>query len=179
MTLEAHVVGTTAIPAAVDWLAAAVMVAGTVGTIACRGRELRSAALVAAVLGATTTVTLWIVAGSAPASPGYRLSVAAPVRDAAVTSPVTLRLCGTDTAGRRAAVPGGDRLVSVSVDGAQTVERPAATMALTLSPGQHRLHIEVLSVDHRQFAPPLAADVSISVTGTGALAARGDACSAS
>lgn len=106
MIRGAHIVGTTSISAALDWAAAAVvMVIGAVGIFAARGRELRSAGLLAALLGASATVTPWVVAGSAPSSPGYRLRIAAPAQDASVTSPVTLELCGTDLAGHGAAVP--------------------------------------------------------------------------
>src|SRR5205807_6067043 len=117
-------------------------------------------------------VVVNVVASSAPSSPGYAISLAVPRDGASVTTPVLVTACGRNPDGTAAAVPGPDRVLSLFIDGRQTFETRTATVALQVGPGRHRLRVEVLTTDHREFLTPLQASVSIDVVGTGPVVDR-------
>ena len=127
---------------------------------------LAGSALIAVLVG---FVTRW-----PPTRPLYTISLAQPRAGDATTSPVVILVCGRLAGGAGTVIPGADRVVSVSLDGKQTEVAHSPLLALQASAGRHRLRVEILSGDHREFVPPLTADAAIEVSGEAppALSAR-------
>lgn len=167
MTAPAHIVSTSGLPGLVGWLVAAVLAVAVAVAVLGRGRRLRATGLVVAVAAGGTTVVLWTYTTSTPTAPGYVLALSSPAAGSDVTSPVTVVVCGRTPDGAPAVVPGSGRLVSMSVDGRQVAERADDTVILEIPTGSHRIRVEVLTTDHRQFSPPLAIETSIVVVGVG------------
>ncbi len=46
----------------------------------------------------------------------------------------------------------------------------ADTAAVTVAPGTHTLRVELVTTDHRAYAPPVLTDETITVSGLGPLA---------
>jgi hypothetical protein len=81
-----------------------------------------------------------------------------------VTSPLTVRVCASGST-----VPGSGRLLSVSIDGHQVAEVNADAAVMTAAAGEHTLRVELVTSNHREYAPPVLTDETVSVTGAGAL----------
>ncbi len=94
------------------------------------------------------------------------LRIAAPPPGAPVTSPLVVRVCATGTS-----VPGAGRLLGISVDGRQVAEVNADTAAVSVASGEHTLRVELVNSAHRQYAPPVLTEETITVAGYGAPAA--------
>ena len=138
------------------------IVAGSVLLIAdLHKRRLGAIVLAASALAATGTalITPWPVA-----PPAYSLSAAHLHPGALVTSPVVVTLCGRQPDGSPAAVPGGDRVIYVAVDGKQVMSATTPLLAVTATPGKHVLRVEILTKEHVAFSPPLLIDLPVTVT---------------
>src|SRR2546421_8162997 len=148
-----HVVAPGSGPGLIAWLPGAVAVVGIIvlGFVP----RLRRLGTGVAAAGFAGLVALNVVASSAPSPPGYAISLVAPRDGARVTSPMLVVACGRNPDGSSATVPGPDRVLSFFVDERQTFESRTATVALQMSPGRHRLRVEVLTSDHREFQTPL------------------------
>ena len=161
MPLVAHVV--TGGPEGLLWPTSIAMFGGLVAAVAWPQRRTAAAAVGAA--GLVATVLIYATWPSAPLAPaGVDLGLASPAPGSSVTSPVPVTVCTA-----QGPAPGPGRLLSVSVDGAQVVESRQSTVSLTLAPGAHQLQVQLLTADHRAFAPPIVADASVLVTGTAPL----------
>ena len=113
----------------------------------------------AAASAAVGAITPW-PPGAAP----YRVSVVSPSAGEQVTSPLAITVCGRNPDGSAAAVPGADRVVSVSVDGRQVLSAASDSLAVFLRPGSHRVRVEVLTARHVRFSPPDFVDVAVTVS---------------
>lgn len=98
-----------------------------------------------------------------PVPPGYTLALALN-KDA--TSPVPVTVCAQKPDGSAATTPDGDHVLAVMVDGVQVATRSTSAFVVTVARGTHNLRAELLTRDHREFSPALAADTVIAVTGT-------------
>ena len=145
----AHVVSSGTGPGLVAWLPAAVVFVGAavVGFAPRRYRRMGGGAAAAGVAG---LLAVNVFAASSPASPGYSIRLRLPAQDARVTSPVLLSVCGRTASGAPADVPGPGRVLSVFVDGRQTLEAAKASVGVLVAPGPHDLRVEVLTGDHRE-----------------------------
>ncbi len=156
MTL-AHIVGGG--PVWPLWITGAVLFGGAVAAMAVPLR-LRRACLAATAVGLVATIAVYVALPSAPAAPaGLAIRVAAPAASATVTSPVLVKVCGTSD------IPGAGRLLSISVDGRQVAEVDADTAAVTIAAGPHMLAVELVTSDHRAYAPPVLTNVQVTVSG--------------
>jgi hypothetical protein len=161
MTL-AHIVGGG--PVWPLWITGALLFGGGVAAMAASGR-LRRACLGVAGVGLAATVTVYAAIPAAPPAPaGVQLRIASPRADATVTSPLTVRVCASGST-----VPGSGRLLSVSIDGHQVAEVNADAAVMTAAAGEHTLRVELVTSNHREYAPPVLTDETVSVTGAGAL----------
>lgn len=158
----------SSLPAWVPWVAAALMYGGALGVAA--GRRGRGALLVAALLGLAGTVAVFVLTPTVPAVPGYAISLAQP-SPGAVTSPIAVTVCARMPGGSRVDVPAGGDLISVSLDGRQVLEAPRSQLAVLASPGPHDLRVELITADHLEYRPPLAAEVRVTVEGSAPLPA--------
>jgi hypothetical protein len=146
------------------WITGALLFGGAVATMAAP-QALRRACLAVSGVGLAATVVVYVLLPTAPSAPlGLSVRIAAPAASATVTSPVLVKVCGTS------AIPGAGQLLSISVDGRQVAEVNADTAAVTVAAGTHTLRVELVTTDHRAYAPPVLTDAEITVSGIGPLA---------
>jgi hypothetical protein len=167
----AHVVSSGTGPGIVAWIPAAVVFVGAavVGFAPRRYRRLGGGL---AGLGVAGLLAANVFAASPPQSPGYAMRVLVPSPGAQVTSPVLVSVCGRTAGGTPVDVPGPGRVLSVFVDGWQTLESTSASLGVSVNPGPHDLRVEALTSDHREFSPPIDVTVHVVVTGSGPLSGR-------
>jgi hypothetical protein len=165
----AHVVAPSSLPAWVPWVAAALMYGSALGV--ARARRGRGALLAAGLLGLAGTVAVLVLTPTIPAAPGYTITLAQPAAPGPVSSPIAVTVCARMRDGSRAGVPATGGLISVSLDGRQVLETPRSAVAVEASPGPHDLRVELLTADHREYRPPLAAAVHVTVEGSAPLPA--------
>lgn len=147
------------------WITGGLLFGGAIASMAAP-QTLRRACLAVSGVGLVATVAVYVLLPAAPSAPqGLAVRIASPAELATVTSPVLVEVCGT------AAIPGTGRLLSVSVDGRQVAEVNSNTAAVTVGPGAHTLRVELVTADHRAYAPPVLTDEFITVSGIGPLAA--------
>jgi hypothetical protein len=157
----AHIVGGG--PVWPLWVTGTLLFGGAVAAMAVP-TTLRRACLAVAGVGLLSTVAVYIALPSAPPAPrGVSLSIAAPPPGATVTSPLVVRVCATGSS-----VPGAGRLLSISVDGRQVAEVNADTAAVSVASGEHTLRVELVNSAHREYAPPVLTDETVTVAGYGA-----------
>jgi hypothetical protein len=154
----AHVVGGG--PVWTVWITGTLLFGGTVAAMAAPQR-LRRLCLGVAGVGLVATVIAYAASPSAPVAPaGVSLTIASPSAGATVGSPVVVRACATGTQ-----VPGTGRLLSISVDGRQLAEVSGDTAAVNVGDGEHTLRVELVTLDHREYAPPLLTEETVTVAG--------------
>jgi hypothetical protein len=157
----AHIVGGG--PVWPLWVTGTLLFGGAVAAMAVPN-SLRRPCLAVAAVGLVATVAVYVALPSAPPAPrGLSLSIAAPRAGATVTTPLVVEVCATGSS-----VPGPGRLLSISVDGRQVAEVNADTAALTVDTGEHTLRVELVTSTHREFAPPVLTDETVTVSGYGA-----------
>ncbi len=158
----AHIVGGG--PVWPLWITGTLLFGGAVGTLASATTARRVCFAITGV-GLVATVAVYVLLPSAPsAPPGLAVRIDSPSASAAVTSPVLVTVCGTS------AIPGPGRLLSVSIDGRQVAEVNANSAAVTVAAGTHALRVELVTADHRAYAPPVLTEETITVSGIGPLA---------
>jgi hypothetical protein len=146
------------------WVTGTLLFGGAVASMAVPLR-LRHACFGVSGVGLVATIVVYLLLPAAPpAPPGLSLRIAAPPDGATVTSPVVVRVC----AGANS-VPGAGRLLSISVDGHQVAEVNVGTAAINVARGEHSLRAELVTSAHREFAPPVLTDETITVSGIGPL----------
>ncbi|HEY6379206.1 MAG TPA: hypothetical protein VI316_08500 [Candidatus Dormibacteraeota bacterium] len=166
----AHVVSSGTGPGLVAWVPAGVVFIGAaVVGFAPRGYRRLGGGL--AGMGVAGLVVVNVLAASPPASPGYAIRVLTPAPDASVTSPVLLTVCATTPNGAPVDVPGPGRVLSVFIDGRQTLESTTSSHGVFVNRGPHAVRVEVLTSDHREFSPVIDTTVHVVVTGGGPLPA--------
>lgn len=160
----AHIVGGGAVWP--RWVTSAALFGGAVAAAPASG-AVRRAWLTAAGAGLAATVVADALLPAAPSAPvGVSLRIAAPAAGTTVTSPVAVRVCD-----RGAAVPGAGRLLSISLDGRQIAEVGSDSAVVNAAAGSHTLRAEVVTSDHREYAPPVLTDELVTVSGPGTLGA--------
>jgi hypothetical protein len=154
----AHVIGGG--PTWVLWITASLLFGGGVAAMAVP-RDRRWPWLTLAAVGLAGTVAAYAVFPAAPAAPlGVSLTIASPTAGATVGDPVVVRACAAGFP-----VPGAGRLLSISIDGRQVGEARTDVAAVTVADGQHTLRVELLTLDHREFAPPVLTEETVTVSG--------------
>ena len=159
----AHIVTAGTGPGAIAWLPAGVAMVA-IAFFAFGPRRLRRGAAVLAGAGLACVLALDLLAPSPPSGPGYTLIVL-PADGSRVTSPFTVVACGRAADRSTVPAPGVDRVLSVSIDGAEVVSTTASQALVTASEGTHRLRVEVLTRDHVEYQPAVVSDGRIVVTG--------------
>jgi hypothetical protein len=164
----AHIVGPGRLPWYAAWLASLAMFGGVLlALVWWRLRTRRRVGLGLMAAGLLANAVVLALQPSVPIAPGYGITLAGARQ---TTSPVLLRVCAT--AGATApALPGNGRLLLVLVDGRQVAELHSDTVALPMSTGRHRVSAQLLTSDHRAFAPAVTTAATVTVTGSGALPA--------
>ncbi|HEX4580156.1 MAG TPA: hypothetical protein VH498_09170 [Candidatus Dormibacteraeota bacterium] len=146
------------------WITGTVLFGGGVAAMAVSGR-LRRACLAASGVGLVATVAVYAAIPATPPAPaGVSLRIVSPPAGAVVTSPLAVRVCATGSA-----VPGSGRLLSISVDGRQVAEVDVDAAVVTVARGEHTLRVELVTTSHREYAPPLLTDETVTVGGVGVL----------
>ncbi|MGH7750802.1 MAG: hypothetical protein ACREQ5_39435, partial [Candidatus Dormibacteria bacterium] len=70
--------------------------------------------------------------------------------------------------------PGPGRLLAVVVDGRPAATEATSVFAVELSPGMHRIGVELVTSAHRAYSPALTVEVSVRIVpGVGPLAPAG------
>jgi hypothetical protein len=155
------------------WMTGALLFGGAVAAMAVPLR-LRRVCLAVAGVGLLSTCVVYALLPSAPSAPrGLSVQIAAPPTTTAITSPVLVKVCGSTSA-----IPGPGRLLSISVDGRQVAEVGADTAVVSMSAGTHTLGAELVTSQHRAYAPPLLTVVTVTVSGIGPIGTAPD-CPAS
>jgi hypothetical protein len=171
MPMLAHVVGGG--PVWPLWLTGTLLFGGAVAAMAVPQARRRACLAIAAV-GLVATIAVYLLLPSAPtAPPGLSLSIAAPRDGAIVTSPVVMRVCAGSYS-----VPGAGRLLSISVDGSQVAEVNTSAAAINVDSGEHIVRVELVTSAHREYAPPVLTDETLTVPGVGPLSQPPDCRSA-
>lgn len=166
MPLVAHVLSSSVIPDQAQWAAIGLTALGGVGVLMRRAKVLDAVGWATFSLGALACLGMVGAAMLSPVPPGYTLALALN-RDA--TSPVPVTVCAQKPDGSAATTPDGDHVLAVMVDGVQVATRSTSAFVVTVARGTHDLRVELLTRDHREFSPALAADTVIGVTGTSPL----------
>ncbi len=164
----AHIVVPGGLPAVAAWVIAAILVGGLLGALYTHGR-LRLLAISVAAAAAVVSVlaAVGVLLPGAPSSQGLSIALLTQPGAPDVTAPVSLRVCGWDAGGAAVAMPGGGRLVAVSVDGRLQAESTQPDVSLILATGAHDLSAEILTSDHRELSPPLVTTLHVRVSGPG------------
>ena len=152
------------------WAPAAIGVAA-IAVVAFGPRRFQRPAVVVSVVSMSSLLILAAVSPGAPLPPGYAITVLEPGAGGAVTTPFSVVVCGRSSAGSSAAVPGGDRVLSISLDGREVLSTGSGHALVTATPGRHRLRVEVLTKDHVEYQPPLAQELDVEVGGPAPIAA--------
>jgi hypothetical protein len=163
VTVLAHILGGG--PLWPQWVAGGVGLVGLVGAFEARSQALRRISAVLAVAGLLTMVGACAALPSSPSAPNVSLRIVQPAANSVVRTPVLVTVCADGSS-----VPGAGRLLTVLVDGRQVIEVDADSAAVPLSIGQHTLRVELVTRDHREFAPPVLTDEVVDVVGAGTLA---------
>jgi hypothetical protein len=162
----AHVVSSGTGPGLVAWVPAGVVFVGA-AVVGFAPRRFRRLGGGLAGVGVAGLLAVNVFAASPPASPGYAIRVLTPAPDAIVTSPVLVTVCATNPSGAPVDVPGPGRVLSVFIDGRQTLESTTSSHGVLVSTGPHTVRVEVLTSDHREFSPVIGATLHVVVTGAG------------
>jgi hypothetical protein len=166
----AHIVQGSPLPVALGWAAAALIAAGGVAIFRGRGTVVEGMGWAAFALGFCGAGAVVLVTAVLPQSARISISLAQPT-SGPVSSPLNVSVCGRVTAtGAPAAAPDGNDVLAVLIDGREAATEKTATFALVVPPGRHRLRVELLTIDHYVFSPPVIADATVTVTGTQPLA---------
>ena len=166
-----HVLPPLSAPPGLEWAVSLGLATGLCAVFLCAGAaRLAGAALCLAACVAGLSL---LVAGAGPARSDLRLHVVA--TDGAA-SPVELRVCALTPAGAPALLPGPDRLLALRVDGAAVMTETSPRFALMLSPGAHRVAVELVTAGHREFSPPISASVTVWVAPSGVALGAPAAC---
>lgn len=168
MTAVAAVVAHIVVGGAVwpRWVTSAALFGGAVAAALASG-AVRRAWLTVAGAGLAATVVVDALLPAAPSAPvGVSLRIAAPAAGTTVTSPVAVRVCRQRR--RRA----GSRPPAEH----QPRRSPGCGSALRQRcrqrrGGSHTLRAEVVTSDHREYAPPVLTDETVTVSGPGTLGA--------
>jgi hypothetical protein len=160
----AHVLPNNFVPISAQWGAIALAAVGGLGILRRRSAVLDTASWSAFSVGALAIVAMVGIAMFAPQPPGYSLSLAMAQQG---TSPMPVTVCARYPSGSATKTPDGDHVLTVLVDGAQVGYQLISQFAVEMTPGHHRLRVELLSRDHREFNPVVAVDTQVTVTGTG------------
>ncbi len=158
----AHIVGGG--PVWPQWVAGGVGLLGLIGALEARSQALRRVGGVVACAGLLTMVGACAALPSAPAAPNLSLRIAQPLAGSVVHSPVLVTVCANG-----AIIPGAGRRLSVLVDGRQVIEVNSESAAVQLGPGRHTIRVELVTIDHREFAPPVLTDEDVDVVGVAPL----------
>lgn len=159
----AHLLPNNVVPAPAEWSAIGLTLAGGIGVLRRRGVVLDLVSWSTFSLGALAVVGMVGVAMLAPPPPPYTLSLAV---YSAAASPVLVTTCATKLDGSPAATPDKDHVLAVLLDGVQTATESTSRFAVHASPGPHHLRVELLTRDHREFNPAVAANAGITIVGT-------------
>lgn len=157
----AHVLPNNIVPAAAQWCAIAMIAAGGLGVMRRHQKLLDTASWGVFSVGAAGCLVMVGIAMVSPPAPGYRLSLAL---GAPATTHMQLTVCATNPDGSAAKTPDADHVLAVLVDGAQVDSGTGNRFAVQMSPGRHTLRAELLTRDHREFNPAVAADVTVTVS---------------
>jgi hypothetical protein len=146
------------------WFTGSLLFGGAVASMAVP-QTMRRWCLALSGVGLVATIVVYVLLPVAPAAPhGLSLGIAAPVDGAIVTSPVVVRVCAGATS-----VPGAGRLLSISIDGRQVAEVSTDTAAVSVDSGEHMVRVELVTSAHREYAPPVLTNETITVSGVGPL----------
>ena len=162
MPLIAHVLSSNVVPLGLQWLAIGMTFAGGFGVVRRRRVLIEAASAGVFSAGAVGCVFMVGVAMVQPPPPAFSLSLAVTSRS---DSPAFVTVCGRNLDGTPATVPGADRLIAIFIDGSQVDTGSSSRFAVKLAPGTHVLRAELLTHEHREFNPVVAATASVTVTG--------------
>jgi hypothetical protein len=139
------------------WPASAVMAGGALLAMLSRERSRRRVWAAVAGVGLACTIVVYVLEPAYAQPPPFsiRLVVATDPGDAGV------QVCPVTTGGSAPAIPGGNRLIDIYVDGAVHVEGASPRFFIALAPGRHTFYAEMVQADHVAFLP---AEVTPSVT---------------
>jgi len=166
----AHVLPNNVVPAPVQWAAIAMIGTGGFGVLRRRRKLVDAVSWITFSIGATGCIVMVGIAMLGPPPPGYALSLAV---HEPVTTPVPVSVCARKPDGSQATAPDGDRVLGVFVDGVQVLTGAANKFAVAMTPGEHALRVELLTRDHREFNPAVAATATVDVTGKAGLSGPG------
>jgi hypothetical protein len=161
----AHLLPNNVIPDAAQWVAVGLMTAGGLGILRRRRHTLDVLSWTTFAVGALACFGMVGVAMFTSPQPGYRISLAVGTH---VTSPVSVTVCAQRQDGLATITPDGTNVLAVLIDGVQVGVESTHTFVVTVAPGPHDLRVELVTRDHRELSPVVAADASIRVSGLAA-----------
>jgi hypothetical protein len=170
----AHLLAPSSAPAALGWTVSLSLATGLCLLFLARtGWRWAGAALCLVAAGGALSM---VVVAAGPVRPDLRLRLVAPNLSSQLTSPVAIHVCAITSGGSPVvALPGPGRMLAVLVDGTPVGTEASPAFAVEMSPGVHRLGVElVTAAEHRAFSPPLAVAVTLRVgAGSGPLSSAG------
>lgn len=165
MHVLAHVLSGNVIPEPAQWTAVGLIALGGLGVLRRRTRAVDAVSWATFTVGGVACLVMVGVGMLAPVPPAYSLSLA---MNSTRTSPVLMTACAKQPDGTATKTPDRDHVLAVLIDGVQVATESSSTFAVTVPPGTHKLRVELLTRDHREFTPPLRVDTTISVVGEAA-----------
>lgn len=171
MSPAAHILTDGGVRPAVTWAAVVVLAMGGAAILRGRGTVLEAVGWAGFGVSAATCGTLLVMAMRGPVAPPLSLSLLAPATPARATAPLQVTVCAQTPRGTAVAVPDGDHLLAVSVDGTQVSTELSSTFAVLVPSGDHLLRVELVTADHQAFSPAVAVEARVSVVGTAPISA--------
>jgi hypothetical protein len=161
--LIAHVLTGSPIPAAVQWLLAALLFGGALAAAWLRSGRRRLIAAGVAGCALVATLASWVIAALQPGAAAYAVRIVAPQQNAVVSSQVALTVCGFYPDGTKVPATDAQHYLIVFVDGVEAATVDRSQIVYALSNGTHTIKTELVTPAHHAFDPPQIAEVTIRV----------------
>jgi hypothetical protein len=157
----AHIVSSLPLP--LQWALALLIFGGGLLVFAVRRLALRIAGGVAALCGAGALVASWIFSPALLVAAPYSVRIVTPSPGADVGTPLLLTVCGVPASGRLVPATSSQYYLAVILDGVQAPTVDVWHVPVDLSPGRHKVEVELVSPSHQSFNPPATFTETITV----------------
>ncbi|MFN2581968.1 MAG: hypothetical protein ABR498_04410 [Candidatus Dormibacteria bacterium] len=169
----AHILPSSIVPEAAQWVVIALAAVGAVGFLRRRGRLYNCVAWSMFGVGTAGIVVMVGIGLFSPQPPGYALSFASAPSGA---SPLQLTVCARYPNGAPARTPQNGDVLAATVDANPVGYYVSNNIVVPVPAGHHTLRVELLTSEHRQFNPPVAVQATVSTATSGARVAAAFAC---
>lgn len=154
----------SAMPAAVEWIAAALLFGGGFAAVAIRRRPWRPALIAASALGLALTVVGFVADATLPGPAPYGLRIVTPERTTAPDAVFTV--CGILGDGSFVVPTDSQHWLAPFIDGRQQPVIDAPVFPVSLAPGPHNVRFDLVTPSQREFTPAASVSEAVVVSST-------------